>query len=218
MGRNFDEISRQVDERLAANPRGAEIRDQARRELEAELAAHAFTLQELRRARDLTQSQLSKALDVSQAQVSRIEKQTDLLLSTLASYVEAMDGELELVARFPGHPPVYLTIGELTGMSEDVDAGARLRQQIDRTVEYAVAAGVPVDDAREQADKFLGALSYAALMDRKAAGLDDEPDDTIALGPSEGALKEHFDKVFGEGPGGRAARERRSRSRTERGS
>jgi transcriptional regulator with XRE-family HTH domain len=194
MGRNFDEISRQVDERLAANPRGAEIRDQARRELEAELAAHAFTLQELRRARDLTQSQLSKALDVSQAQVSRIEKQTDLLLSTLASYVEAMDGELELVARFPGHPPVYLTIGELTGMSEDVDAGAR------------------------QADKFLGALSYAALMDRKAAGLDDEPDDTIALGPSEGALKEHFDKVFGEGPGGRAARERRSRSRTERGS
>lgn len=119
MPRNFDELRRQVDEELARHPDGEQIREQIReqvqRELEAELAAHAVSLQELRRARAMTQTQLANALEVSQAQVSRIEKQADLLLSTLVSYVEAMGGELEIVARFPDHPPAYLTIGEMFG-------------------------------------------------------------------------------------------------------
>lgn len=70
--------------------------EQARQELRAELTAYEHTLTGLRQARSLTQMQLAKALGVSQAQVSRIENQADLYLSTLASYVAAMGGELEL--------------------------------------------------------------------------------------------------------------------------
>jgi DNA-binding XRE family transcriptional regulator len=70
--------------------------DAARRALEAELAAHARTLGELRRARALTQTELAQDLGVSQAQVSRIETQADLYLSTLRSYVRALGGELEM--------------------------------------------------------------------------------------------------------------------------
>jgi DNA-binding XRE family transcriptional regulator len=70
--------------------------DAARQDLDARLALHARTLRELRKARELTQTQLAKSLRVSQAQVSRVESQTDLYLSTLRSYVEAMGGELEL--------------------------------------------------------------------------------------------------------------------------
>lgn len=99
----------------------------ARADLHAELEAHAFTLGELRRARALTQVQLAGALEVSQAQVSRIEKQADLLLSTLASYVAAMGGDLELVATFPDRPPVVLAVGELTATERpsDVDDAPR---------------------------------------------------------------------------------------------
>ena len=61
----------------------------------------ALTLGELRRARSLTQHQLAAALETSQGGVSRIEQRTDLYLSTLRSYVEALGGELELRAVFP---------------------------------------------------------------------------------------------------------------------
>jgi transcriptional regulator with XRE-family HTH domain len=73
--------------------------------------AETLRLAEVRRARALTQTQLAQALGVSQAQVSRIEKQSDLYLSTLASYIEAMGGELQLVAAF-GDERVHLDIGE----------------------------------------------------------------------------------------------------------
>jgi transcriptional regulator with XRE-family HTH domain len=104
----------------------------ARADLRAELVAHAFTLGELRRARALTQVQLAGALDVSQAQVSRIEKQADLLLSTLASYVEAMGGDLELVVTFPDHPPVHLAVGELASMTERRGGGGGIRAEDSR--------------------------------------------------------------------------------------
>jgi DNA-binding CsgD family transcriptional regulator/DNA-binding XRE family transcriptional regulator len=68
-------------------------------------------LADVRRARALTQSQLAQALGVSQAQVSRIERQSDLYLSTLASYIEAMGGELQLVAAF-GEDRIQLSIGD----------------------------------------------------------------------------------------------------------
>src|SRR5665213_4558660 len=58
-------------------------------------------LEELRAARELTQTSLAKILDVGQSEVSKIEKRTDMYVSTLASYVEAMGGELEICAVFP---------------------------------------------------------------------------------------------------------------------
>lgn len=67
----------------------------ARRTLQEEI-----TLAELRRAREFTQTQLAAALDVRQPAVSKIERQTDLYVSTMRSYIEALGGRLELVAVF----------------------------------------------------------------------------------------------------------------------
>jgi hypothetical protein len=58
-------------------------------------------LQELRQARSLSQERLAQLLDTKQANVSRIEKRADMYISTLRSYVEAMGGELQIIAHFP---------------------------------------------------------------------------------------------------------------------
>jgi transcriptional regulator with XRE-family HTH domain len=92
--RPWAEIKAEREARMT--PEDRKQAEQARQELKAELAAYEHTLGGLRQARSLTQIQLAKALGVSQAQVSRIENQADLYLSTLASYVAAMGGELEL--------------------------------------------------------------------------------------------------------------------------
>jgi transcriptional regulator with XRE-family HTH domain len=68
-----------------------------------------MTLRELRRARKLTQVRLAKALGITQDSVSRLEKRSDLLLSTLRKTVRAMGGKLSLVADFPDRPPVVLS-------------------------------------------------------------------------------------------------------------
>lgn len=72
------------------------------------LIAEYKTLQELRKAREMTQVRLAEVLGVTQDNVSRLEKRSDVLLSTLRSYIEAMGGELDLVVTFPDHPPVHL--------------------------------------------------------------------------------------------------------------
>jgi DNA-binding XRE family transcriptional regulator len=75
----------------------------------AELIAEEMTLRDLRRARKLTQVRVAKALGITQDSVSRLEKRSDLLLSTLRRTVEAMGGSLSLVAEFPDRPPVVLS-------------------------------------------------------------------------------------------------------------
>jgi transcriptional regulator with XRE-family HTH domain len=75
----------------------------------AELIAEEMTLQELRRARKLTQVRMAKKLGVSQDGISKLEKRSDLLLSTLRKTVEAMGGSLSLVAEFPDRNPVVLS-------------------------------------------------------------------------------------------------------------
>jgi len=74
----------------------------------AELIAEEMTLRELRQARKLTQVRMAKTLGITQDSVSRLEKRSDLLLSTLRKTVEAMGGNLSLVAEFPDRPPVVL--------------------------------------------------------------------------------------------------------------
>jgi transcriptional regulator with XRE-family HTH domain len=74
----------------------------------AELIAEEMTLRDLRKARALTQEKMAEVLHIRQENVSRIEHRTDLLLSTLREYVEAMGGELELVVKFPDRPPVKI--------------------------------------------------------------------------------------------------------------
>ena len=75
----------------------------------AELVAEEMALRELRKAHHRTQASMAKQLGISQDGVSRLEKRSDLLLSTLRNYVEAMGGNLRLVAEFPDQPPVVLT-------------------------------------------------------------------------------------------------------------
>jgi predicted XRE-type DNA-binding protein len=55
----------------------------------------------LRRARGLSQKTLAGVLHVDQASISKMERRTDMYISTLRSHIEAMGGELEIVARFP---------------------------------------------------------------------------------------------------------------------
>jgi DNA-binding XRE family transcriptional regulator len=57
-------------------------------------------LNKLRNARNLTQQSLAKALNVNQSEISKIENRTDVYVSTLAGYVEAMGGKLEIRAVF----------------------------------------------------------------------------------------------------------------------
>src|SRR6201992_2311280 len=75
----------------------------------AELIAEEMTLQELRRARKLTQVSVAKALGITQDGVSRLEKRSDILLSTLRKTVQVMGGNLLLVAEFPDRAPVVLS-------------------------------------------------------------------------------------------------------------
>ena len=73
------------------------------------LIAEELSLRDLRRAREMTQVHVAKELGINQETVSRIERRTDLLLSTLSSYVEAVGGRLRLIAEFPDRPPIALT-------------------------------------------------------------------------------------------------------------
>jgi DNA-binding XRE family transcriptional regulator len=58
-------------------------------------------LNELRQARGLSQKMLADVLHVQQPSIAKMEKRTDMYLSTLRSHIEAMGGQLEIVARFP---------------------------------------------------------------------------------------------------------------------
>jgi DNA-binding XRE family transcriptional regulator len=73
------------------------------------LIAEELTLQDLRKAQKLTQEQMAAVLDIGQDSISRLEKRSDMMPSTMRSYVEAMGGSLELVARFPARAPVIIT-------------------------------------------------------------------------------------------------------------
>lgn len=73
----------------------------ARAEARALSMLDEMPLAELRRARGLSQKALAELLDVQQPSIARLEKRTDMYLSTLRSHIEAMGGRLEVIARFP---------------------------------------------------------------------------------------------------------------------
>lgn len=84
----------------------------AQREVEERVSRTARHLDEIRRARGMTQVTLASAMGVSQAQITKVEHQADLYVSTLRRFVEAMGGELELVARFPDGESVGVSLAE----------------------------------------------------------------------------------------------------------
>lgn len=82
-----------------------------RRKVEAratELVAEEMSLRDLRKAMNRTQLEVARVLKVGQDTVSRYEQRSDMLLSTLQGYVQAMGGELDLVVTFPDRKPVKL--------------------------------------------------------------------------------------------------------------
>lgn len=94
-------MARKLDDVVAALPASRQTRIEKR-------AQELTTLRDLRIAVEKTQAELAAALGVGQDTISRLEKRSDMLLSTLRHYVESMGGTLELVARFPNRPPVAI--------------------------------------------------------------------------------------------------------------
>ena len=85
---------RAVRERMSAE-RQERIRERTQELLEE------VPLQELRQARALSQDELAEVLGLNQATISKLERRTDMYLSSLRRFVEAMGGELEITASFP---------------------------------------------------------------------------------------------------------------------
>lgn len=113
MGRSLDEV-------VAALPEARRARVEARAE---DLRDEVESLSELRRVAGKAQIEIAAALNVKQPSVSKIEKQADMYLSTLRSYVEAIGGELELIVRLPSHAPLRLErLGDVTRSYEVLDA------------------------------------------------------------------------------------------------
>jgi hypothetical protein len=80
-----------------------EDHQQAIKERTAELIAEEATLRQIREARERSQQAVAERLHIKQAAVSKLERRTDMYLSTLRGYIEAMGGQLEIIARFPDH-------------------------------------------------------------------------------------------------------------------
>ncbi len=111
MTQDYETVS--LDEMMARLPAKRRAKVKARA---AELIAEERTLQDLRKAMGLTQVHIAETLKIGQDNVSRIEKRSDLLISTLRGFVEAMGGRLSLVAEFPDRPPVKLrALGDVAG-------------------------------------------------------------------------------------------------------
>jgi len=72
-----------------------------RAEAKAQIMLAEMPLNELRQARGLSQKVLAEILHIQQPAIAKMEKRTDVYISTLRSHIEAMGGELDIVARFP---------------------------------------------------------------------------------------------------------------------
>jgi len=104
MGRTLDEV-------MAGLPRDRQARIKARA---AELHREVAGLKALRKLTEHSQEQIARSLGIKQPSVVRIERQTDLYLSTLRRFVEAAGGKLELRVELPGAGAFTLTgVGEI---------------------------------------------------------------------------------------------------------
>jgi predicted transcriptional regulator len=106
----------------------AELRARMTPEAQAQAASEALRLEaemnlaELRRALRLSQEEIAQILEVGQASVAKMEKRADMYVSTVRRFIEAMGGELEIVARFREHS---VRIRNFSDLSEDQSARER---------------------------------------------------------------------------------------------
>lgn len=120
MGRTLDQV---IEELPPERRERVEARyQQLRREVEG--------LRELRQIAGKAQADIATALNIKQPSVSKIEKQADMYLSTLRSYVEAIGGELELTVKLPRHPTLRLQhLGDASAGPLPVAAKLRIRRR-----------------------------------------------------------------------------------------
>lgn len=137
-------MSSNVDSVITRLPRKRRERVEARA---AELIAEEMTLRDVREALALTQERMAELLGIGQDSVSRLERRSDLLLSTLGSYVKAMGGRMQLIAEFPDRPPVRLR--GLSGLEESKPLLKKTMKKHRRQV-----AGS--HDARRESEQHLG--------------------------------------------------------------
>ena len=83
-----------------------------RTEAEASRLSDELHLAQLRKARGLTQEVVAELLGVSQAEVSKMERRSELYIGTLKKFIEAMNGELVLAARFADGVEVPIRLAE----------------------------------------------------------------------------------------------------------
>ncbi len=110
MGRSLESIMDELpkERREYVEKRGQELLDEY------------LTLQDLRKAQSLTQERIAQELNMPQSSISRLEKRSDMLLSTLRNYVQAMGGDLKIMAEFPDRSPVLIGgIGDFTNLDKD---------------------------------------------------------------------------------------------------
>ncbi len=74
------------------------------------LEIHAFHLAELRRIADFTQQELALRMGTDQSRVSRVENAADMKLSTLKAYIEALGGQITVIAELPDQDPLPLAL------------------------------------------------------------------------------------------------------------
>jgi len=105
VARNFSELTK-------------DLTLERRERIEAAKAAlrQEMDLAELRQALSLTQSTLAEALGVKQGEISKIENRTDIFVSTLRRFIQAMGGDLEIRAVFPDRA---VTIKNFSSLSQD---------------------------------------------------------------------------------------------------
>ena len=107
------DITAEVDA-LLADPKHAAAFASARVSLAEADRESAMGLAALRHALGLTQVELARRLEVTQGNVAQIEKRSDLLVSTLASYLHAVGGDVRIVVQFPGGHAIEVELDALT--------------------------------------------------------------------------------------------------------
>jgi DNA-binding XRE family transcriptional regulator len=112
--REFTDITADVDALLADPKLAAEVAG-ARESLAEADRDYAMGLAALRQALGFTQVELAKRLEVTQGNVAQIEKRGDLLVSTLASYLHAVGGDVRIVVQFGGGRAIEVELDALVG-------------------------------------------------------------------------------------------------------
>jgi len=119
-----------LDQIIAALPADRRAKIDARTR---ELIGEEMALAHLRQARRLTQKSMAESLNIGQDGVSRIEARSDMLLSTLRGYVEAMGGSLKLIVEFKDGTAVLSSLGEVTVPPKARKQAAHPRRPLART-------------------------------------------------------------------------------------